>query len=132
MISLKTRVFQLGAILTIGGLTACQLFNRHVPVTKIGDIQKNWQGYSEVYLQGTTGDRAPFVGSGAYELQDTTGKIWVVTSQPLPQPGERVLLKGQVQYKNISAGGKEVGEVYIQEREQLERQPVEKKPDAGK
>jgi len=132
MISLKIKVFQLGAILTIGGLTACQLFNRHVPVTKIGDIQKNWQGYSEVYLQGKTGDRAPFVGSGAYELQDATGKIWVITSQPLPQPGERVLLKGQVQYKNISAGGKEVGEVYIQEREQIERQPVEKKPDAGK
>jgi hypothetical protein len=132
MISLKTRVFQLGAILTIGGLTACQLFNRHVPITKIGDIQKNWQGYSEVYLQGKTGDRAPFVGSGAYELEDATGKIWVITSQPLPQPGERVLLKGQVQDKNISAGGKEVGEVYIQEREQLERQPVEKTPDAGK
>jgi hypothetical protein len=29
-------------------------------------------------------NRAPFVGNAAYQLQDGTGKIWILTKQALP------------------------------------------------
>ncbi len=68
-----------------------------------------------VQLQGTVGDRVPLLGSTAYELQDSTGKIWVLTKQPPPTKGQQVVVKGTLRYKSIPLNGKEEGSVYMEQ-----------------
>lgn len=76
------------------GLTACP------DRTEIGKINSDPDRYfdKEVGVVGTVTDSygVPFVG-GAYELDDGTGKIWVVTErQGVPSKGARVGVKGRV------------------------------------
>ena len=112
-----------------GNLPMSQL-NLGFNVASIGDIQKKRQVDGEVYLRGKVENRAPFVGNAAYQLQDGTGTIWVLTNQALPQLGDEVLLKGEVRYKSITLkelAGKDLGEVYVEEMEQLKRTPAANK-----
>ncbi|WP_275571008.1 DNA-binding protein [Kamptonema sp. UHCC 0994] len=92
----------------------------------IADIQQKRQLESQVYLKGKVESRAPFLGTGAYQLQDNTGNIWVVTKQTVPQTGEEIFIKGLVRYKGITfkeLPAKDLGEVYIEEIEQLKTTP---------
>lgn len=129
----KIWALQMGILLLPLGLLGCGSLGHlaqsrvSVSITNIADIQKNRDSHPTVYLKGKVAGVAAFVGSGAYELQDTTSSIWVVTKQPLPAPGDEVLVKSQVQYQSIPIGGKDLGEVYAQEQEQLERQQGQKK-----
>lgn len=112
-----------------GNLPMSQL-NLGFNVASIGDIQQKRQVDGEVYLRGKVENRAPFVGNAAYQLQDGTGTIWVLTNQALPQVGDEVLLKGEVRYKSITLkelAGKDLGEVYVEEMEQLKRTPAANK-----
>ena len=114
------------SLLSCGNLSMSQL-NLGLNVASIGDIQQKRQVDGEVYLRGKVENRAPFVGNAAYQLQDGTGKIWILTKQALPKLGDEVLLKGEVRYKSITLkelAGKDLGEVYIEEMEQLNRTPA--------
>lgn len=113
-----------GSHLGIGGINLSQL---GVSVTKISDIKDNKQG--TVYLQGQVATRAPFLEAGAYKLQDATGAIWVITKQALPNLGDQVLIKGQLQFQSIPVSGQELGEVAVQQEEELSRQAT---PPQGK
>ncbi len=109
--------------LIIAGLWSCtNLVKSGVGVTDIEQIHSNWQRKDTVYLKGTVENRAPFLQSGAYQLQDATGAIWVMTNSPLPNVGDQMVMKGQVTYQSIPIAGQELGEVYIKELEQLERE----------
>jgi hypothetical protein len=81
--------------------------------------QRNWFN-STVYLRGQVGDRAPLINAQVYELQDSTGKIWVLTDKSTPKTGDRVYIKGQVKFEKIQEEGLEFGEAYIEEQEQLD------------
>lgn len=81
-------------LVLVAGLTACP--NR----TEIGKINADPDRYfdKEVGVAGTVTDSygVPFVG-GAYELDDGTGKIWVVTERGgVPSKGARIGVKGRV------------------------------------
>ena len=125
--------FSLGSLLVIltSGLLSCvnlpvAQFNFGFNVAKIGDVQQKRQVNTEVYLQGKVENRAPFVGNAAYQLQDTTGSIWILTKQALPQLGDEILVKGKVRYQSIKLkdlAGKDLGEVYVEETEQIKRIP---------
>ncbi len=108
-----------------GGVIGCSnsgLLGLGGNVTKIGNIQQNQNNTdATVYLQGEVTTRAPFLGSGAYKLKDASGTIWVIANQTLPNVGDEVLIKGQVQFQSIPVGGQELGEVYVQEEQQLKR-----------
>lgn len=113
------------------GLLSCanlpgSKFNFGFNVSKISDIQQKRQVDTEVYLHGKVENRAPFVGNAAYQLQDASGNIWVLTKQALPQLGDEIMLKGQVRYKSIKLKGfaEDLGEVYIEEVELLQRTPA--------
>lgn len=113
------------ALLSCGNLPMSQL-NLGFNVASIGDVQQKRQVDAEVYLRGKVENRAPFVGNAAYQLQDGTGSIWILTKQDLPKLGDEVLLKGEVRYKSITLkelAGKDLGEVYVEEMEQLQRTP---------
>lgn len=75
------------------GLTACP--NR----TDIGKITADPDRYmrKEVGVAGSVVNSygVPFVG-GAYELDDGTGRIWVLTERSVPSKGSRVGAKGRV------------------------------------
>ena len=90
-----------------------------VKVMTIRDLQQSQSSGKTVYLQGKVGKQVPFLGSRAYELQDETGSIWVVTIAPAPQPGEEVLIKAQVRYQDISLSGQKTREWYVEEQEKL-------------
>lgn len=94
--------------------------DRTLDITNIGNIQPTQNGSAMIYLQGKVISQAPFLAAGAYQLQDATGTIWVMTNQTLPTVGNEVLLRGQLQFQSIPLGGQELGEVYIQEQEQLQ------------
>lgn len=114
--------------LMLGGLFGCGsiaqsgfslLPSRNFPITKIQELQEGKPNSSTVYLEGEVVKKAPFLGTGAYELKDSTGSIWVVTKEKIPNQQNKVLLKGKVLYKNISVGGTTLKEVYVEEEQRL-------------
>jgi hypothetical protein len=90
-------------------------------VTPIRNLQQQHGQANAVYLKGKVSDRAPFLGSGAYQLQDETGTVWVITNKALPSPGEEIAIQGEVQYQSMAIGSQKLQELYIVELEQLER-----------
>ncbi|MGB3693946.1 MAG: hypothetical protein WA865_01525 [Spirulinaceae cyanobacterium] len=111
-------------------LLGCSQWNRSqvtFPVEKeltLTPIQKLEQQKldSTVYIKGQVEEKVPLLDQGAYALSDSTGTIWVKSPHHLPQPGDLVLLKGQIQYKSIPVGEQELGERYVGEIEQLGKQ----------
>ncbi|WP_243397379.1 DNA-binding protein [Crocosphaera subtropica] len=125
-----------GAIfsLLVGGLIGCTPVNylglAQPSITPIGELspQPSTESTSEediIYLEGKVVDRAPFMDSGSYQLQDQTGTVWVLTNGPLPQTGETVQITGKVTYQSIPMGGQDVGELYILEVEKLEANAID-------
>lgn len=91
------------------------------PVTTIQQLQQQPEQSQAIYLRGQVVKQVPLAGSFAYALQDNTGLVWVVTKQNVPAPGATLLIKGVIRYQSIPIGGKDMGEVYVEEQEQLER-----------
>jgi hypothetical protein len=115
--------FQLGFISLLAGLTSCS------GVSTVQDVQthphRNWLT-STVYLRGQVNDRVPLINAQVYQLQDSTGTIWVLTDKATPKVGDRIYIKGQVQYEKIPIDGQDFGEAYIKEQEQLDPDPKKK------
>jgi len=63
----------------------------------------------------------PFVHKGAYQLDDGTGKIWVIPSDKIPSRGDKVKVTGKVA-SGIEVAGKRLGVVLMEkESPKLER-----------
>jgi hypothetical protein len=50
----------------------------------------------QVTLSGSVVDSYSFVGNGAYQIEDKTGKLWVVSNRGVPRKGAQVSVKGTV------------------------------------
>jgi len=61
-------------------------------------------------------DRVPLLNAEVYQLQDETGKIWILTTQSTQELGERLLVRGKVRFESIPIAGQELGEAYIEEQ----------------
>ena len=100
------------------GLTACP------SQTNISKIQADPNRYldKEVGIVGRVTDSygVPFVG-GAYELDDGTGKIWVVTQRGVPSKGARVGVKGRV-YSGATFRGRNFGTAIREEDRRVKSQ----------
>ena len=101
------------AILVIGllGLTACP------SQTTISKISQNPAKYHEkdVALIGTVTDSYGALGTGAYELDDGTGRIWVTSTRGVPTKGTRVAAAGKV-HTGVNFGGRNYGLVLQEEQ----------------
>jgi hypothetical protein len=84
-------------------------------VTPIGEIKLKQDNQAIVYIQGQVEKQAPMMKQWAYQINDSTGKIWVVTNQKNLAEGSQVVIKGKVRYRSIPLAGKELGEVYLEE-----------------
>ena len=100
------------------GLTACP------SQTNIGKIQADPNRYldKEVGIVGRVTDSygIPLVG-GAYEIDDGTGKIWVVTQRGVPSRGARVGVKGRV-YSGATFRGRNFGTAVREEDRRVKTQ----------
>jgi hypothetical protein len=102
----RRRLFLLPVLLAaVLGLAACP------SQTNIGKITADPDRYmdKEVGIAGRVTDSygVPFVG-GAYEIDDGTGRIWVITERGAPSRGARVGVKGRV-YSGPTIKGRNVG-----------------------
>lgn len=115
--SLQSRFLQIGVAMLLSLLTGCQ------GVTTVRNVQanphRNWFTQT-VYLQGTVGDRAPLLDGQLYQLKDSTGSIWVLSQTQGLDTGEQIRIRGRVRYQEIEVAGQDLGEVYIEEQQQLE------------
>jgi hypothetical protein len=75
-----------------------------------------------VYLTGKVVRLAPFLDNAAYQIEDATGKIWVVTTQ-LPQSNQQINIKGKVEYQSLPIAKQELGDFYLVELERLSSIP---------
>ena len=123
-------------LLLTGGMVGCRQIadstaKLNLNTTKIEAIAQNRKVGAKVYLRGTVENRAPFLGAGAYQLSDRTGTVWVFTTDPLPPLGEKMLLRGRVQYEAIEVSGSEnldIGDFYIEELERITEEQPESEP----
>jgi hypothetical protein len=50
----------------------------------------------EVKVSGTVLDSYAIAGRGAYQLEDGTGRLWVITDRGVPRKGARVTARGVI------------------------------------
>lgn len=91
---------------------AVLLFTACPSQTTISKINADPARYKnkEVAIVGTVRDSYGVLGNGAYELDDGTGRIWVVTRRGVPSRGARVGAKGRV-HTGFNFGGRNYGTV---------------------
>src|SRR5687767_14284483 len=87
-------------------LTACP------SQTNISKINADPGRYTnkEVGVAGIVRDSYGVMGNGAYEIDDGTGRLWIVTRRGVPSRGARVGAKGRV-YTGFNFGGRNFGTV---------------------
>lgn len=80
--------------------------------TTIGKINADPNRYrnKEVAVAGTVTDGYGLLNTGAYQVDDGTGKIWVVTRRGVPGRGTRVGAKGRV-LTGFQIGGRNFGTI---------------------
>lgn len=72
-----------------------------------------------VYVQGTVRDRAPLLDQMVYQLQDDTGKIWVMTGHLAPESGQTVTIQAKIRSKLIVLPQQQTRELYLEQMQQL-------------
>ena len=77
------------------------------------------QSKQSIYITGKVIKVAPLLGSNAYQVQDSTGSIWVVTTANLPSVGQTILIKCQIQSQSLSLKNQELDELYLVELEKI-------------
>jgi hypothetical protein len=93
-------------------------------VTNISKIQEQQLLNTTIFLKGKVGTHVPLLGGQVYELQDETGTVWVLTQEKPPNPGDKVVIKGQVRFQSIPLNGKEQGSLYVEQKEQVQHTPA--------
>jgi hypothetical protein len=86
------------------GLTACP---SKTTISKINSEPGRYRD-KDIGLIGTVTDSYGVLGNGVYELDDGTGRIWVVTTRGVPSRGARVGVSGRV-YTGLEFGGRNYG-----------------------
>jgi hypothetical protein len=99
------RIFFLSAILAGAlSLTACP---SKTTISKINQDPGKYRD-KQVGLIGTVTNSYGALGNGVYELDDGTGRIWVVTMHGVPSRGSRIGVSGRV-YTGLEFGGRNYG-----------------------
>jgi hypothetical protein len=116
MRSLRRFVFLAALALGTLMLTACP------SETNISRINAEPGRYKnkEVGIVGRVTDSYGVMGTGAYEIDDGTGRIWVATTRGVPSRGSRVGVKGRV-HSGLTVGGRSFGTILEETGRKVER-----------
>jgi hypothetical protein len=87
-------------------LTACP---SQTTISKINADPARYRN-KEVAIVGTVRESYGALGTGAYEIDDGTGRLWVATRRGVPSRGARVGVKGRV-YTGFNWAGRNYGTV---------------------
>ena len=73
-------------------LTACE------GITKISEVKADPSKYRDqkVRVMGTVTNSVGVMSTGGYEIEDDTGKIFVISDQGIPARGAEVIVEGTV------------------------------------
>lgn len=116
-----SKIWLIGLLaILLGSLVSCK-----TSLISINQISPKQVGKT-VYLTGKVVHLAPFVDNAAYQIEDTTGKVWVVTTLSPPKLGQQISIKGKIEYQSLAFAEQELGDLYIVELEQLESQVEQK------
>ncbi|MEM9161469.1 MAG: hypothetical protein AAGC54_00160 [Cyanobacteria bacterium P01_F01_bin.4] len=85
--------------------------------TSIETLRQDPQPNQTVELEGIVRQRVPLLEGWIYELEDETGRIWILTEASEPALDETARVSGTVQYEQILIGDVDIGEYYIQEKD---------------
>ncbi|MDQ3009850.1 MAG: hypothetical protein M3X11_04010 [Acidobacteriota bacterium] len=94
-------LFLLGSALFLMGCPSQTTINR------VNGDPTRFRG-KEILIVGTVTNSFGALGQGAYELDDETGKIWVVTRRGVPSKGARVGAVGRY-IQGVNWGGRNFG-----------------------
>lgn len=82
-------------------------------VTPIENIKPTQDQQATVYIQGQVEQLVPLLQGQVYQVNDSTGSIWVVSKRNNLKQGEVAIFRGKVRYEGITIAGEEFGEVYL-------------------
>ncbi len=90
-------------------LTGCgPLARLGIGTTPIAQIEQNPSRYTNVYVRGRVVKQIGVFGQGVYEIQDSSGSLWVITDKGLPAMNSTVTVRGKAQ-EGIVLGGRSFG-----------------------
>ena len=69
-----------------------------------------------VAVLGTVTQRAAILDGWLYEVEDKTGRLWVLTERSEPEVGAIATVEGIVRYEAIVVGEIDAGSVYLEEQ----------------
>ena len=120
----RKKIFPLGlASFLVLGLLSCSNVSEYgmnaigVNVTSINKLKPHkTANNAPVYVQGKVERKVPLLERQIYQIDDSTGKIWVLTNQKGWKVGEKVVVKAIPQFQSIPISGTDLGEVYLEEK----------------
>lgn len=120
-------------LLLVSGLSGCDSlaqasnainFGLGNSVVSISDA-KSSQKQGIVRLQGQVAEIVPLMEPWqAYQLQDASGTVWVITSQPGLRKADNVSITGNLRYQSIPLDRQELGDFYVEEQERTKQTPA--------
>jgi len=111
MYLLRKTLFLSAVLISTLALTGCP---SQTTVSRINQDPSKYHD-KEVALVGRVTDSYGALGNGIYELDDGTGRIWVMTRKGVPAKGARVGASGKV-HTGVSFGGRTYGLVLEEEQ----------------
>lgn len=105
------------ALIILTLILVCAAAPTTLAKTTINQINGDPSRYHDkkVTIEGVVTDSYGVLGEGAYELDDGTGRIWVVAERAVPARGSRVEAKGRIisgfvyRGRNLAAALRESG-----------------------
>ena len=121
-------LFMVGGLISCSSLGQSSLnginFRLGANVTNISTV-KSANNQGTVYLQGQVTSIVPLSEPWqAYQMQDSSGTIWAITSQKGLQINDKLLIKGNLRYQSIAIATQELGDFYVEEQERIEHTPA--------
>jgi hypothetical protein len=93
-------------------LTSCDSwFISHTNPLSISEIADR-RNDQKVYIAGEVIRTVPLLKNGAYQIQDRTGKVWILTKAQLPSKGDKISIQGKIRYQELPFSQEEL---YLQE-----------------
>lgn len=93
----------------IGGLLLLTACPSQTNIAKINADPDRYRG-KEIGIAGTVTNSYGALSTGAYEIDDGTGRIWVATTRGVPSKGSRVGAKGYI-HNGFNFAGRSFGTV---------------------
>ena len=88
------------------------------PIVSIDSLQVDQAGET-VAIAGSVAQRSPLLEGWLYQVQDETGRLWVITRTSAPEVGQPAIVEGTVQHEAIVVEGIDRSELYLEEQAYL-------------